>query len=100
MEVREVNIQYHSAVTDRRRHINEFKSLKTTIPSKITWITDNVSRGIIPEDHANFCRFEEEMNKKKEKRGIRSCKIFKIMYICSYNATLFSREYPMLLHGA
>ena len=24
MEVREVNIQYHSAVTDRRRHINEF----------------------------------------------------------------------------
>lgn len=47
-----------------------------------------------------FCRFEEEMNKKKGKRGIRSCKIFKIMYISSYNATLSSREYPKLLHGA
>ena len=54
--------------------------IEKIILSKITWITDNVSRGIIPEDHANFCRFEEEMNKKKGKRGIRSCKIFKIMY--------------------
>lgn len=55
--------------------------MKTNIPPKITWITDDVSRGIKPEDRENFCRFEEEVNKKKGEREIGSWKIFKIMYI-------------------